>query len=772
MSFGQVYLRQTIKGTVIDRQTRAPLPGATIILVGSDPLVGTVSDSNGNFRLQKVPVGKQQVKVTYIGYSPWLSDILSVSSAKETVLSVELQEMVYTSGEVEIKSDYRKYESINKMATVSVRSFSVDETNRFAGSYSDPARMAANFAGVTSGIDNRNDIIVRGNSPMGLQWRIDDMEIPNPNHFAAVGTTGGPVTIINDNLLTNSDFFTGAFPAQYGNTVAGIFDMKMRTGNAERHEYWGQVGWNGVEFGAEGPFSKKSGASFLFAYRYSLLQLISYLGITMDVIPQYQDLSFKFTFPARKAGTFTLTGIGGLSYIELYDSRKGFGHWTFPEYGEDLANGSNMGAFGVSHTVFFSKTASLKTNLYIVGSRVYTHIDSFTVVQRVPSPWAGENSSEITYAFATRFLKKFSARNTMETGITLDWYHMHYSDSIMYRGVFRLNTNSTEDMQLIRAYMQWQHRFSERFTTTAGFHYEQLFLNGSWTLEPRIGFDWLIREGHSINFGAGLYSQLQPHVMYFVLDPLPDGTSVQTNRGLSSTRSAQAALGYNYLITKDFRIKTEVYYQYLFDIPVKATIPEYALLNQGHEFFVDRRYSDSLVNQGTGQNYGIELTVEKFFSRNYFFLITASLFNSSYRPFDKVERSTAFNGNYAFNAVGGYEFRIGKKKLGVMSFGLRATWAGGDPYIPYDVGQTVATRETTMDWQHSFQERYIDYKRFSVRFGLKRNRPKSSMEFLLDLQYRTNYTNIYLQRIDVITGKIYSFYNMGFFPMGTWRIQF
>ena len=770
--FSQVYLRQTIKGTVLDGQTNAPLTGATVILLNSDPLIGTITDNLGNFRLEKIPVGKQQIKVTYVGYSPWISDIISVSSGKESVLTIAMDEMVTTTSEVEIKGDYRKYEAINKMATVSIRSFSVDETNRFAGSYGDPGRMAANFAGVTSGIDNRNDIIVRGNSPIGMQWRVDDMEIPNPNHFAAVGTTGGPVTILNENLLTNSDFLTGAFPAQYGNSIAGIFDLKMRQGNNEKKEFWGQIGWNGLEFGAEGPFSKKSPASFLVSYRYSLLQLLSYTGIPMDVVPEYQDLNLKITIPTEKAGTFNITGIGGFSYIELYDSRKPLGEWTFPEYGQNVANGSGLGLLGISNIIFFNPTLRLKTNLYVVGSKVRTGIDTFNIIKREPSPWAGENSSEVKYAFAAQIMKKFSVKNNIEGGLMMDWYHMHFSDSVKVNGNFRMNTNSVEDMQFLRSWFQWQHKFNDLFFTNAGLNFQYLTLNGSWTLEPRFGFSWIIRENHTLSFGTGLYSQMQPRVIYFVLAPMPDGQSLQTNNSLGFTRSIQVSAGYNYLITKDFRFKTDIYYQYLYDIPVKGSIPEYTVINQGHEFFLDRQYSDSLVNLGTGQNYGIEFTFEKFFSRNYFFLLTATLFKSTYSGYDNVVRRTAFDANYAFNAVGGYEFKIGKRKLGVMSFGLRATWAGGNPYVPFDVDQTVTTRQTVYDWEHSYIPRYPDYKRLSVRIGVRRNRPGYNMEFLLDLQYRTNYTNIYLQQIDVITGKIYNFYNMGFFPMGTWRIQF
>jgi hypothetical protein len=238
------------------------------------------------------------------------------------------------------------------------------------------------------------------------------------------------------------------------------------------------------------------------------------------------------------------------------------------------------------------------------------------------------------------------------------------------------------------------------------------------------------------------------------------------------TRSAQIALGYNYLLTENLRFRVETYYQYLYDIPVKSSIPQYALLNQGHEFFLDRQYADSLINLGSGENYGIECTFERFFKRNYYFLLTSSLFNSIYRGYDHVERNSAFNVNYVLNAVGGYEFVMGKRKWGVMSFGLRATWSGGNPYVPYDVDATVAEGEPIPDWSQSYVPRYPEYRRASFRFGIKRNLPKYSMEFMLDLQYRTNYTNVYLQRINPGTGEIKYFFNMGFFPMGTWRIQF
>jgi len=768
----QPILRSVLRGTITDKLTQSPLPGATIILLNSDPLMGTTADFNGKFKLTGIPIGKWQLKITYVGYAPFITDVLTVSSGKETVIAVGLQETVVNSQEVEIKSDYRKYQAINRMATVSVRSFSTDETFRFAGSYNDPARMVANFAGVTSGIDNRNDIIVRGNSPIGLQWRIDGMEIPNPNHFAAVGTTGGPVTVLNNNLLTNSDFFTGAYPAEYGNALSGVFDMRMRTGNNEKHEYWFGIGWNGLEFGTEGPFSKKSGASYLLSYRYSLLDVLDAVGIKLDVVPHYQDLNFKVAVPSKKAGVFTFEGIGGLSYIQLFDSRKSQSKWMFPDYGENLANGSNLAVLGLTHQIFPDSSLRIKNLIYFVASRVYTQIDSFSDVATTPAIWAGERSSENKLSYAFQLAKKFSARNSIETGVNIDYFAMQFADSLMYKGKFRVNTGSKESMFFLRAYGQWQHRYSDRFSSTVGLSGATLTLNNSTVVEPRIGFEWLISEDHTLNFGAGLYSQMQPRVIYFIQTDLPDGTVQQTNRKLDFTKCWQAGLEYNFLPSRHLHFKTEVYYQHLYDIPVKNSIPQYALSNQGHEFFLDRQYADSLVNSGTSDNYGLEFTFERFLHKNYYFLFTSSVFNSVYYGADKEERNSAFNVNYVLNAVGGYEFIFGKRKWGVMSFGLRATWAGGNPYIPFDVEETMAGGEPVPDWQHAYASRFPDYKRISVRFGIKRNLPGYNLEFMLDLQYRTNYTNVYLQRIDPKTGEVRNFFSMGFFPMATWRIQF
>ncbi len=770
--FAQPVLRSSVKGIVLDAVSLEPLAGAGILLIGSDPPIACSSDETGHFRLKGIPIGNAELKVSFIGYATFITEPVVISSGKEADITVHLKQTGIDGKEIEVKGDYRKGDILNRMASVSIRPFSVDETFRFPGTYNDPARMAQNFAGVTSGIDNRNDIIVRGNSPSGLQWRLDDMEIPNPNHFAAVGTTGGPVTLLNDNLLTNSDFLTGSFPAQYGNTTAGVFDLRMKTGNSDHHEFWFGLGWNGLEFGSEGPFSKKSAASYIFSYRISMLQLLGYTGIKMNVVPQYQDLSFKITLPLKKAGVLTITGMGGLSYIQLFDSRKEQTDWMFPDYGEDLANGSNLGVLGITHQASLKPGLRIKTMIYAVSSLVYTRVDTFSNVATTPSLWAGERSSELKLSFSSRLFKKFSAKSSIETGLDYDHFFMKFADSMMFKSTFQVHTGTKEQMDFIRIYGQWAQSLTPALELKAGLYASWLPMNNSWAVEPRIGMDWQISGNHVINFGAGMYSQMPPHVVYFQINKLPGGMIAQPNRDLDFTRSVQSALSYDFRPSKTLHLKTEVYCQYLYDLPVKASIPQYSLSNEGHDFFLNRQYSDSLINRGTGINYGIEFTFERYYHKQYYFLFTASVYNSKYTAYDNVRRNSAFGVNYVLNAVGGYDFVIGKRKWGILSLGLRATYAGGNPYIPFDVNATVASGETMMDWPASFLSRYPDYKRASLRFGLKRNLPGYNVEFILDLQYRTNYTNVYLQRIDPKTGEIRNFFSMGFFPMVTWRIQF
>jgi hypothetical protein len=630
--------------------------------------------------------------------------------------------------------------------------------------------MAANYAGVVSTRDNRNDIIIRGNTPYSLKYRVDGMEILNPNHFGATGTTGGPVTILNSNMLANSDFLTGAFQAEYGNALSGIFDIHLRNGNTSRREYWGELSFNGLEFGLEGPFKNGGNASYLAAYRYSFTGLLEAMGVKLKESANYQDLSFRLHFPTKKAGVFSMTGLGGLSSISLKDSDKSPEDWLFNGHGEDLLTSSHLGSLGLSHLYFINENTRIQSFLSFITSGIETTVDTFDLTSVKPFHWAGEKTEENKLSASFNLMKKFNSRNSLDAGISYDLYLDSYVDSQYVYNHYVYYTDAHQNMGLVSAYAGFQHRFGPKVTSTLGGHFEYFSLNNSFALEPRLSLKWDLTPVSSLSGGFGLHSQMVPAMLYFTQAPLSEGQYVKTNLDLDFMRSLHIVLGYDYLIREFLRFKAEAFYQHLYDVPVKESIPQYSVMNEGIEYYIQRY--DSLVSKGSGCNYGLDLTLERFLHGNYYYLFTASLYRSFYRGNDNVKRSTAFDNRYVFNAVGGYELPFGRLKNQFFITGLRATWTGGRPYLPYDQEKTVAEGQVVYDWENAYRVRFADYIRYSLRIGYRRNVRHANIMLLIDLQYRSNYTNIDLYRIDVQTGEIVQGYSMGFYPMATWRIQF
>ena len=765
---------QTIRGTVIDEVTKAPLVGATVVLVGSNPIKGAVTDVMGNFSLKDVAVGRVALKISFLGYADRYLNNLDLSIGKQLVLNISLEENVITTEVVQIVAKVDKERTKNEIATVSARTFSVEETQRYAGSLGDPSRMAQNFAGVMGAGDNRNDIVIRGNSPMGLLWRMEGIDIPNPNHFAATGTTGGPVSMLNSNLLSNSDFFTGAFPAEYGNALSGVFDLQMRNGNNQEYEFVGQIGFNGFELGAEGPFSKKKGhGSFLVNYRYSTLAVMDALGInfgTGSSVPQYQDLTFKINLPTKKAGRFVLYGIGGKSFIQIWDSKKDDGESSYSLSGTDTDFGSKTGVLGFYNVYYFSKKTRLKTNLSMSGTQATTAVDSLKNSNGDKYPFDRSNNSEVKYSASMHLTHKFDAQDMITMGVIADHYIVSYIDSV-YRSVtndyFRYN-DVQGDMNLYQAYAQWKHKFTDNFNFNIGLHYQFFSLNHSQSIEPRAGLEWKFTPKQTLSFGYGLLTQTQPKVMYFVETELPNGGSKKTNMDLDFTKSNQFVLGYNHQFGRNFHIKTEVYYQQLSDVAVSQTMPNYSVLNVGADFNVS--LNDSLVNKGTGKNYGIELTMEKFLSNHFYILGTVSIFSSKYKGYNGIEHSTAFDNNYVFNALGGYEIPLPKGQR--INIDLKGVYAGGKPYTPIDEAETLAQNQLVYLEDKSYSEKHKDYFRIDLKLSYRLSMGKVVQEYAFEVQNLTNNKNVMQQVWDPINQQMKIDYQQGFFPMFMYRILF
>lgn len=768
-------ITQTIKGTIYDKQSQVPLPGVVVQVINTNPVLNATSSEKGEFKISNVPIGRWQIKIQLIGYKEKYITVI-LNSGKESISVIELEEHVIQGEEVEVIAEQDKTKTNNKMSTVSSRVFSAEEAARYAGSRNDPARMAANFAGVSGANDSRNDIIIRGNSPLGILWRLNGLDIPNPNHFGNAGSTGGPISILNNNTLDNSDFMSGAFAADYGNATSGVFDLKMRQGNTEKFEFLGQVGFNGFELGAEGPLNKKKNASFLVNYRYSTLSVFKALNMdfgTGDAIPQYQDITFKTDVTTDNFGKFSVWGIGGISYIALLESNKSGENDLFGFSARDTYFQSNVGAGGLTHTILMKKNAYLKTNSGISGT--YNHIiaDRIDTSFKTPKnikPEYRQKTQTIKYSFNTTYNKKFDSRNFLNAGVYADVFNTLFVDSI--DNYFGYNTfvtlrNYQGITTLLRGFVQWQHKFNDKLVLNSGITNQFFMLNNSNSIEPRLGLKYNINQKQSVSLGAGMHSQLQPIYVYFASDSV-NNKRIETNKGLDFTRAVHAIAAYDLNFSQNFRLKTEVYYQYIFNAPVKNTPNYFSVLNLGADFTSPN--ITNLVSKGTGYNYGLEITLEKFYSKGYYFLFTSSLFESKYRGSDNILRNTAFNGNYVFNLLGGKEFKVNQKFVIILD--ARATYAGGKRFVPIDLEASKLAKDEIRDGTNAFENKYPDYFRLDLKPGFRLNFKKTTHEFSVDIQNLTQNDNVFQQVYDITNQQIKTNYQLKFFILPQYRILF
>ena len=772
---------QTVKGKIVDAQSLYPISFATVRVIDSDPVIGTTTDENGFFKLNEVPVGRQSLKFSFVGYEDVIISNLLVNSGKEVVLEIKMEESVQVMEDLVISAtDQNKYELRNEMATVSARTFNVEETQRYAGSRNDPARMAANFAGVSGANDGRNDIIIRGNSPAGLLWRLEGLDIPNPNHFAALGTTGGPVSILNNNLLSDSEFFTGAFPAMYGNALSGVFDLQMRNGNNEKPEFLGQIGFNGLELGAEGPFSKNSRSSFLLNYRYSVPAVFEQLNLnagTGEAVPYYQDLSFKLNFPSKN-GRFSVFGIGGLSHIDLLGSETSAEEAEKDLYGDlslDIYNFANTGVTGANYLHFIDKNTYWENSLAVSGTSNGAKVDTVMRNQELEvtaiEEYVDNDYTQVKYTYRSLLNKKFHAKNTLSLGLIADRYDMNLKHKVLISDRSILNeVDFKGSTYLLRSYLAWQYRLNGKWTVNSGLHYQHLTLNdNSKALEPRLGVKYNFASGKSINFAYGRHNQMQGLQVYFVETLLPDGDRIKTNKDLGFTGSDQFVLGYEWHINSNLRLNAEVYYQKLFNVPVTENPSHFSMLNAGADFGLPDE--DSLVSKGSGYNQGIELTLEKYFSKSYYFLLTGSFFDSKYKGSDGIERNTAFNGNFVVNGLFGKEWQVGKKN-NAFAIDVKFTSAGNRRYIPIDLNQSQEQEMTIYNYDKAYKNRFEDYLRADLKLTFRNEHKKVTEEYVLDIQNVTNNQNVFMQRYNVITGSMGTTYQLGIWPMLQYRILF
>lgn len=790
-------LTQTVRGKVVDTDSKAPIIGATVIISGTTPLIGCTTDLEGKFRLENVPLGRIIIKLSYLGYESQTIPNIVVNSGKEVVLNLSMLESAMNMDAVMVTGNKNKGEAVNEMSIISVRSVSPEETNRYAGGFNDPSRILSNFAGITATQDGSNDIIVRGNSPKYVQWRLEGVQITNPNHFADQSAVSGAVSTLNNNLLATSDFYTGAFSAEYGDALSGVYDVKLRAGNNEKFESVFGLGILGTDLTFEGPFKKGYGGSFLVNYRFSTASIITELGLLDDLggVPQFQDAAFKIVLPTNKMGRFSLYGLGGKSSFLFEDISPSI--WETPgdrnmmgNIKEDYKKGAHLLNMGMNHTLTINGNSFINTSIAYASEGIDDKIFESATIKINDDQGAYKRDSVVskvlnyrnkltksTYRTAMTYHTKIDAKNKIQLGskYALFDYDTHQSQFLNDSTDRNTLVNFNENKETVRNFVSWKHRLNQDLTFVAGLHNMNVLLNNESTLEPRLALNWKISNTSSIHAGYGKHSTMESIHNYFTQVTLEDGTITEPNKNLALLKAHHYVLGYENRVSSNLMAKIELYYQDLFDLPVENDInSHYATINEGLDF----QYVD-LVNKGTGRNYGIELTLERFFANQYYYLINGSVFESKYKALDGIERNTRYNGNYLINILLGKEFEnLGKKQNQTLGLNAKVFFGGGRKIIPLlrdNEGNLAVDPSNNQYWDYekAYENSIEDVYQVVLSASYKWNRPGATHELFINLDNLTN-----------TKGKISEFYDekepnsigyltqFGFFPNMMYRIYF
>lgn len=751
---------QTIRGTVIDEASSLPLGYVNIGL--QNTTIGTITDSLGNFTLKNVPIGRYDIVVSYLGYEPVVMREIQVSSSKEVFLNVTMKESTSTLDEVVIKAKVNKEQPLNTMATVSARMLSVEEAKRYAGGFDDPARLVSAFAGVSSNVGN-NAIVVRGNSPQSLQWKLEGVEISNPNHFADLSAFGGGgLTALSTQLLANSDFFSGAMPAEYNNALSGVFDIFMRNGNNQKHEHTFQLGAIGIDAASEGPFSKKSRASYIFNYRYSTL------GLLAPILPEnaagtaYQDLSFKLNFPTAKAGTFSVWGMGLLDNSDA-KAKGNISEWKYDSDRENQEAKQFMGAAGISHKILLNDKRYLKTTFAATGNGIDMH------TERLDSTYSSFPKNIINNNYhnfiLTSFLNtKFSARHTNKSGFVAT--NMNYKILLKDATIdtpLQTIADESGNSTLVSAYSNSMVHINDKTSINVGLTGQWFTFNNAWSIEPRAGIKYRLAPKQTLSLAYGLHSRLERLNYYFIKDNL----NQYINKNLGFTQAHHLVLGYDISTSEFTHLKTEVYYQHLFDVPVMAG-NSFSLINQQNDWF----FGGKLQNTGKGRNYGLDITFEKYLSKGFYYMATVSLFNSEYQGDDKVWRNTRYNRNIALNFLMGKEWQLGKNKNHTLSLNARLSLQGGDHYSPVNTTQSLADQAVVFDETRAFSKKYTPAFTSHFTASYKINKKKTAHEFALKIINLSQYKEYLGFRYNYLTQTVDINREATFIPNLSYKIEF
>ena len=688
---------ETLRGTVKDAITGEPLIGATVKIVELEN-VAAIADIDGKYQINLSKGGRYTIEANYVGYEPSVTKEILISGAKEVVLDITLRENSTELKEVVVRPRVNKEATVNPTVLTGGVMLSMEEASRFAGGYNDPARLVMSFAGVSGEADG-SGLSIHGNAPERMQYRIEGVEVFTPNHFNDLWNAGyGLVSALNSNVIGNSDFFTSTFNANYNNALSGVFDVKMRPGNNTKYENILQIGTVSEELTLEGPISRKHNSSYIVNYRYGFTSLVDKLGLvdTDGSHMSFQDFSWKLNFPTKRAGTFSVFGLG--FFDTNWDERMKIKDTHSAYDASDSDSKLAQLLAGVSHKILLGNKWTwrstlaynmqhLKADEYYYGlKRDENDVLIYPLEYEEPEKkylFSKQKTNEDRIIFNTELSKQVNDKWLTQFG----GEYSHRFFNLVYRSADRLYapvetmkdiTNMKDDTGLASVFWQNLYKFNDHLSATAGISANYFLYSKKYSVEPRVSMKWDPNEKNSFALGYGLHSMVEKLDAYFYRDD--DGKLVNKDLGLTKAHHFQAT--YMYKFNSNLTLRANAYYQYGFNTPVGIDGSTYCVTNRYFNFT-----DEPLVNKGNTRNYGADITLEHYMSHGFFGQTNISLYRSQYRGVDKVWRNQMYDRRFMFKILGGKEWIIGKNVLNVSA---KYSIQGGLRYTPIDVDQMNA----------------------------------------------------------------------------------
>ncbi|MFD0765186.1 TonB-dependent receptor domain-containing protein [Mucilaginibacter lutimaris] len=714
----------TVRGKITAMLSNSPLGAASIVIVGTDK--GTVTDSTGIYQLNNLKPGYYTLQVSLIGYRPKTLYDIQVTNAKISIADVSLDDDAQTLGEVKI-SAARFYKTLE--SPLSLRTIGSTEIKRNPGGNRDISKVIQSLPGVSSPVSFRNDIIIRGGAPNENRFYIDGVEIPNINHFATQGSSGGPVGLINVDFINEVDFYSGAFPANRGNALGSVFEFKQKDGPTDRTNATVTLGSSDLAASLAGPLGKKT--TFISSYRYSYLQGLFKL-IGLPFLPSYQDFQFKLKTKFNQKNELTILGLGAIDRFKLnFDAKKTeLNQYTLANIPVNSQNNYTVGATykhfrnnGYSLLVLSRDFLDNNAIKYQDNNEAGTKTLDYTS-QETENKFRFENVSS-TNGYRINFgAGAESAQYKTNTYNLLPFGSNIYTSNISF---FKYSLFG----QLSRAYLEDKLNLSFGIRVDANTFSDRMN-DLSKTLSPRFSASYNLTDKLSVNFNTGIYYQLPA---YTVLG-YRDVNGIAANKNVSYISNKQLVLGLEYNTLKNTRFTIEGFYKFYKDYPLVRVLGDsIPLANLGADFGVVG--NQQVVGSTKGRSYGVEFFAQQRLNKGFYGIISLTLFRSEFQDKKGEYVQSSWNNRYILSVTGGKVFKRN------WEVGAKLRYTGGGPYTPYDISSSTLKSNYAIfpqgipNWQQLNTQRLKDFYQLDVRVDKKYPFRKFTLNVYLDIQNLT-----------------------------------